>query len=96
MSTKYYAIRSAQGVVRPLDFDADPGLEAGTRIRVWGSSGSSAVDRMRVTSMQRLAPRPETETVTAALKSGTKYPAKRLAFVIIDIGAGTNLTAETR
>jgi hypothetical protein len=92
VQTKQYAIRSALGVERRLDFEKDPGLEPGARIRVWGTPMGE--QQMRVTSLKPLAPRPDTQTTTSELKAGAKYPAKRLAFIILDIGGGTNITAE--
>jgi MYXO-CTERM domain-containing protein len=91
VQTTKYAIRSASGVERWLDFDRDPGIEVGARIKVWGPQVG---DRMRVTSVNKLAPASETTSVTSRLRTGTKYPAKRLAFIILDIGGGTNITAE--
>ena len=92
VQTKQYAIRSAPGVERRVEFDRDPGLQPGARLRVWGVPAAGS--RMRVTSLKQLAPRTVTQTVTSQLKAGMKWPAKRLAFVILDIGAGTNITAE--
>ena len=92
VQTKQYAIRSAPGVERRVEFDSDPGLQPGARLRVWGVPAAGS--RMRVTSLKQLAPRTETQTITSQLKAGMKWPAKRLAFVIVDIGGGTNITAE--
>jgi hypothetical protein len=86
---KYYAIRGATGEERPLDLDGDPGLEPGTRIRVWGNQLG---ERMRVTDLRRVVP--PAATVTSELRNGTKYNPKRLALVLLDIGGGTNLTPE--
>jgi MYXO-CTERM domain-containing protein len=92
VQTKQYAVRSAPGVERRLEFDSDPGLQPGTRIRVWGVPSGQ---RTRVTSLQQLAPRTtESQTIRSELKAGMKWPAKRLAFVIVDIGGGTNITVE--
>jgi hypothetical protein len=91
VQTKSYGVRSKSGVVRDLEFDKDPGLEAGTIIRVAGLPSTTS-ERMRVTSLKKLAL--VEPTVTSALKNGTKYPAKRLAFVIVDIGGGTNITPD--
>ena len=44
-------------------------------------------------SLRQIAP-PPLEPVRSALINGTKYPAKRLALILLDIGGGTNLTAE--
>ena len=87
--TKKYALRSASGEERWLDFDSDPGLEPGTRIGVWGSSVG---DRVRVSSFQKFAL--PVDTVTSELRNGMKYPAKRLALILLDIGGGSNLIAE--
>jgi MYXO-CTERM domain-containing protein len=91
VQTTKYAIRSASGQERWLDFDRDPGIEPGARIKVWGTR---LEDRMQVSSFAQLAPSLPTERITSALKNGTKFPAKRLAFVIIDIGMGSNITPE--
>jgi len=90
VQTKQYGVRSPSGAVRDIQFDKDPGLEAGTKIRVWGLP--TTTERMRVTSLRAVA-LPEA-TITSELKNGTKYPAKRLAFVIVDIGGGSNITPE--
>ena len=78
VQTKQYAIRSAPGVERRVEFDSDPGLQPGARLRVWGVPAAGS--RMRVTSLKQLAPRTETQTITSQLKAGMKWPAKRLAF----------------
>ena len=87
--TKKYGLRSASGEMRWLDFDSDPGLEPGTRIGVWGSNVG---DRLRVSSFQKFAL--PVDTVTSELRNGMKYNPKRLALILLDIGSGTNLTAE--
>ena len=92
VQTKQYAIRSAPGVERRVEFDSDPGLQPGARLRVWGVPAAGS--RMRVTSLKQLAPRTVTQTITSQLKAGMKWPAKRLALIILDIGGGTNLTVE--
>src|SRR5688572_11099365 len=89
VQTKKYAIRSATGEERWLDLDDTSGLEAGARIKVWGNPSG---DRFRVASLRQIAP--PIEPVRSALINGTKYPAKRLALILLDIGSGTNLTAE--
>jgi hypothetical protein len=86
---KEYAIRASSGEERPLDFDADPGIEAGTRIRAWGNQLG---ERLRVTNIRQIEP--ATRTITSELRNGMKYNPKRLALILLDIGAGTNLTPE--
>ena len=75
--------------MRWLDFDSDPGLEPGTRIGVWGSIVG---ERLRVSSFRKFAL--PVDTVTSELRNGMKYPAKRLALILLDIGGGSNLTAD--
>ena len=90
--TKKYALRSASGEERWLDFDSDPGLEPGTRIGVWGSTVG---DRLRVSSFQRFAlPVDTVSPITSQLRNGMKFRAKRLALILLDIGGGSNLSAE--
>ena len=65
-SSTSYAIRSATGLERPLEFDRDPGLAPGARIRVWGLPSVTGINQMRVTSLKQLAPRVEDQTVTSS------------------------------
>lgn len=84
-----YAIRSASGQERWLDFDVDPGIEAGTRIKVWGSQLG---ERFRVSSLRQTAPR--FDVVTSELRNGMKYKPKSLAFVIVNIGQTPNVSLD--
>jgi MYXO-CTERM domain-containing protein len=95
-----YALRSSSGAERWLDFDSDPGIASGTRVKVWGAeavrSGTpSGPGSLRVISFQKIAPPPEPSaaTITSPLRSGMTYPAKRLAFVLVDIGGGAGSTS---
>ena len=82
-----YALRSRNGEERALFFDADPRLVPGTTLRIWGTDAPGGI---RVTSFKVLAS--PIERVTAPLRAGMTYPAKRLALVVVDIGGGVSMT----
>jgi hypothetical protein len=80
-----------------LAFAEDPGLAPGTQLSVWGSS--QADGQLRVAGYQTL--RLPEEDEGGALGAGQRaligapaFPKRKLAFVLVDLGGGLNITAE--
>jgi MYXO-CTERM domain-containing protein len=86
-SETQYMLRAPNGVERRLRFETDPGLEAGTPIKLWGTELSDGLAVQSFKTLPKAAPG-LLERVVAPLKDGMKYAAKRLAFIIVDIGGG--------
>jgi MYXO-CTERM domain-containing protein len=84
-----YALRDGAGGERALLFEAPPAFEPGTPIHVWGVE---TPDGLRVTRAEAIAS--EIDAVTAALKTAAPYPSRSFAFVLVDMGAGVNTTAD--
>ena len=89
-SQTQYFLRDAAGAERRLLFDADPGLEPGAPLAVWGADQGPA---LRVSSFRRMSA-PATQTIQAGLISAQPFPARTFAFVLIDIGGGVNRTTD--
>ncbi len=86
-----YALRAPSGTERPLLFDRDMSdLVPGVELKVWGSETS---DGVRVTSFQVVSP--PIEERTSALRAGPAFTDRSFAFVLIDLGGGVNITADT-
>ena len=83
-----HSLRLPSGELRSLRFAEPPDLAPGSRLRVWGQAQDKT---FVVTRFEPLA-EPLTERALG-LVNGTKKKAKRWAFVLIDLGAGVNLTA---
>jgi MYXO-CTERM domain-containing protein len=87
-----YALRLAPGVERPLVFDGAVDLAPGTSIKVWGSDSEAG---LHVSSFRQMfAPRTTIAQVSSPLVNGTPYAARALAFVLIDLGSGVNITSD--
>jgi MYXO-CTERM domain-containing protein len=80
-----YFLRSGDKELR-LHFEDDPGLEPGAHIRV---SGEATSDGLRVDSFQLDEP---VGAASQALITGMTYKPRSFAFVLVDTGAGVNLT----
>jgi MYXO-CTERM domain-containing protein len=83
-----YALRTGNGVERPLLFDTPPTFAPGTAIRVWGIDTPVG---LRVTRAETLAT--EIESAASALRTAPAFPPRSFAFVLIDMGAGVNTTS---
>ena len=87
-----YALRAPSGLERPLLFDVVPlssDLVPGVELKVWGTPTPTG---LRVTSFRVVSP--SIETRTSALQAGTAIADRSFAFVLIDFGAGVNITAD--
>jgi hypothetical protein len=89
VSETLYALRMSDGEERRLSFDGEVGLPPGARIAV---SGVPSGDAIHVTSFRAL-PAP-LATRNGALVSGTAYPARSFALVLVDIGGGISVTVD--
>jgi MYXO-CTERM domain-containing protein len=83
-----YSLRTPSGQ-RRLQLAAEPEVEAGTTIRVWGLEAGGAISVSRLEVEQ-----PAAEANRRALIGATAKPKRQWAFVLIDTGAGVNLTAD--
>jgi len=89
-----YFLRDAAGEETKLLFDKDPGLDPDTHLKVWGTE---TADGLRVTSFVKLvksATAAATERFRSQLIGGTPFAPRSFAFIMIDIGAGINRTAD--
>src|SRR5262249_6058360 len=89
--TRYF-LRDADGTERRLLSDAlvkAEDLQPGTLIRVWGRP---TADAFHVTSVETAAA--EVSRVSSALRNSVPLPARSFAFVLLDMGAGVNTTAD--
>jgi MYXO-CTERM domain-containing protein len=90
-----HVLRLADGQQRVLHFDSRiepaPELSSGLELRVFGADDGRAV---AVSRFEVLAAPADVEVAQSALIDGVKKPAKRWAFVLIDSGAGVNVTKE--
>ena len=81
---------------RPLTFATRPDLQGGARIDVWGTPLSTADGEGLVVS--RWAPvhsaRGAIESNAQPLSMGAPLKPRSFAFVLVDLGAGVNVTAE--
>src|SRR5262245_26825443 len=85
-SRTLYFLRDAAGNERPLVFDAAPGPEMVTGVRVKILNSVETPEGLRVLNYDVL---PANEAVTqSALIGGAPYPTRSFAFVLIDIGGG--------
>ncbi len=92
-SETHYYLRDASEHEQPLQFDTPPALEPGTRIKVWGvPEGRRLADGLRVTSYERL---PAAAPIPSALVAAAPFSSRSFAFVLLDIGGGVNVTADT-
>ena len=87
----YLRVGGDGGKERRLIFSTAPDLPGGTAIDVWGQAAGAD---LRVTRFAPVARTTPIETRTQALINGTPYRPKRLAFVLVDMGAGVNVTPE--
>jgi MYXO-CTERM domain-containing protein len=82
-----HTLRLPSGQERELRFEGNPELPAGGTIDVWGSDDGASIRVSRVAAV-----REELFEGTSALVNGTKKPPKRWAFVLVQNGAGGNLS----
>jgi MYXO-CTERM domain-containing protein len=83
-----HTLRLPSGQERELRFAGEPELPAsGTRVDVWGSDDGQNID---VSGL--IALRPAVESHQAALINGTKKPAKKWAFVLVETAGAGNLS----
>ena len=90
-SETQYLLRLPNGEERKLILDGEHDLSAGTRVRLWGTE---LADGIKVTRVEHET-QPTVEAVRSALINGKMKPPRRWAFVLVDTGAGVNLTKET-
>jgi MYXO-CTERM domain-containing protein len=83
-----HTLRLGEGDHRELRFDAPPELTSGVRLRVFGADDGRVVQVSRFEEL-------EGPPIQQALIDGTQKPSKRWAFVLVDTGAGVNLSKET-
>jgi MYXO-CTERM domain-containing protein len=88
-SETHYYLRDASDQERRLRFDSPPNVEPGARLKVWASLQD---DGLRVTSFEKVAGPP---SVAPAVVAATPFAPRSFAFVLVDIGGGVNVTAET-
>jgi hypothetical protein len=86
-SETQHLLRLPGGDERRLILDGDHDLVPGMRVRLWGTDQGDAI---KVIRFEREAD--SVVAVPAALTMGTPKPARRWAFVLIDTGAGVNIT----
>jgi hypothetical protein len=75
-----------------LLFDRTPDLGSGVILDVWGQVEGDAIRVQRFAPAGRSAAR-EAPAATGALRAGSPLPTRRVAFVLIDTGAGVGITA---
>jgi MYXO-CTERM domain-containing protein len=88
-SETHYFLRGADDREQPLRFDTPPNLDPGTPLKVWGVLQP---DGLRVLSLERL---PAAPSVPVGLVAATPYAPRSFAFVLVDIGGGVDITADT-
>ncbi|HXI54486.1 MAG TPA: hypothetical protein VNO55_00375, partial [Polyangia bacterium] len=89
-SETQFFLRTEDGVEHRLLFELEPDLVPGTQLKVWGVPEA---DALRVTDVKSLEPT-ELGRVSSALKTGTVYPARTFAFILVDTGGGVNTTKD--
>jgi hypothetical protein len=86
-SETQHMLRLPSGEERRLILDGNHELTGGERVRLWGDE---LADAIKVTRFER-----ETvEVVRSALINGKMKPSRKWAFVLVNTGAGVNLTKE--
>jgi MYXO-CTERM domain-containing protein len=86
-----HMLRDGAGNERRLAFDvgqAEPDLEAGTRLRVWGVERG---EDLRVVRWEAEAA--PVEQIQRPLLAGVKKPTRNWAFVLVNMGGGVDATA---
>src|SRR5689334_15750109 len=86
--TRYF-LRGADEREQRLRFGAPPRLDPGTPLKVWGLAQP---DGLRVTSFERLRAAPP---LPVGLVAANPYAPRSFAFVLVDIGGGVDVTADT-
>jgi len=87
-----HTLRLPSGQERELRFAGNPELEPGSILDVWGSDDGSSI---RVSRVAAARPDHDLFQQRSALIMGTKKPAKKWAFVLVDTGLPGNLTKAT-
>jgi MYXO-CTERM domain-containing protein len=81
---------------RPLTFATRPDVQGGSRIDVWGTPLSTAEGEGLAVSRWApvRGPRGEIESTAQPLIMGAPLKPRSFAFVLVDLGAGVNVTAD--
>jgi hypothetical protein len=86
----FHRLQLPSGEAQPLALATDPELPSGTPVRVWGRLEGGVLQVSRLLP-DDLAAGPARQS--ALIEAPTK-PVRRWAFVLLDLGAGLNLTKE--
>jgi MYXO-CTERM domain-containing protein len=78
----------------PLAFTEDPALAPGTSIAVWGSSNDTGVSVQSWKTLRLPEEEPDLQVNQRALIGAPALPKRKVAFVLVDLGNGVNITAE--
>ncbi len=89
-----YHLRMPDGRARRLNFASDPFLTPGSTIQGWARPGADGRTLEVGAFKARELPFDEIETSERALVGAAMLPKRRVAFVLVDLGQGVNITAE--
>ncbi len=94
-SERRYHLLTGEGLPPRLLFSSDPELAPGTRLVVTGSAAGRAltVDRFRVVGLDKRSGA-GLEADQPALIGAPAFPKRRMAFVLLDLGMGVNITVD--
>jgi MYXO-CTERM domain-containing protein len=88
-----FFLRLPSGEERRLHFDTPPDIAGGTSLEIMPKA-LMADGEIRVGSVKLLENRSPIETRQSALKAGQAYRPRKMAFVLVDLGQGVNVTKE--
>jgi hypothetical protein len=91
-SERQYRLHTDDGKIRRLTFGRDPELTPGARVAVWGDDEGRAV-RVLSWKAQGLGA-PDLDVQQRPLIGAPPMATRKLAFVLIDLGGGVNITAD--
>jgi len=91
-SERQYRLHTGDGQRRRLSFGRDPELAPGTRVTVWGDEERGGL-RVLSWKAQGLAD-PELDVQQRPLVGAPALPTRKMAFVLVDLGGGVNITAD--
>ena len=89
-----YHLRTPGGRARRLHFATDPALTPGSTIQGWARPAADGFGLEVGEFKARELPLSEIENSQRALVGAAALPKRRVAFVLVDLGAGVNLTPE--
>jgi hypothetical protein len=89
-----YHLRTPGGRARRLHFATDPALTPGSTIQGWARPAADGFGLEVGEFRARELPLSEIENSQRALVGAATLPKRRVAFVLVDLGAGVNLTPE--